>query len=122
MLTAILCLAAVAIGIAIGRVTAPRIGKVPLPTATTTGPPHKDLWFARPVWFPWRGEWKHGRVIGPAEPSRCYYLIRCYDTGSPKNRDIRVAHLDLRIDNGEPLSEMCPAMSIVEFEQEMGRS
>lgn len=117
----ILCLAlALAVGFAAGRLTAPRRGRIHLKSGPA-GPSHKDLWFAQPVWFPWKGEWKRGRIRGPAEPTRRYYEVGCYDTGVPVNREIRVAHLDLRIDTGEPLSEMCPPMSIVELEAEMGR-
>lgn len=111
--------AALAGGFILGRSTAPHPGRLARP-APTTGPPHKDLWFAQPVWFPWKGEWRRGRIAGPAEPTRRYYFVHSYDYGGPVNRDIRVAHLDLRIDTDEPLNEMCPPMSIVEMENELG--
>jgi hypothetical protein len=108
-------------GVAVGATATRRGVSIPGVSQPKLGAPHKELWFARPVWFPWKGEWKRGRITGPAEPTRRYYEVRCYDTGVPVNRELRVAHLDLRVDTGEPLSEMCPPMSIVELEAEMGR-
>jgi hypothetical protein len=106
-------------GAIVGRVTAPRRGPISIGRDRPAGPAHRDLHYAKPVWFPWKSEWKRGRINGPDGAERRYYTVHCYDLDLP-NRDVRVAHLDLRIDNGEPLSEMCPPMSIVEFEQEMG--
>lgn len=114
------CCAMFACGVVTGRLTAGKRGALSRGSADSAGPPHKDLWFARPVWFPWKGQWRRGRITEPSDPSRHFYSVRSYDTTGVPGA-IRVAHLDLRVDTGEPLLEMCPSMSIVEFEDEMAR-
>ncbi len=114
LLTAI---GAFGLGFATALALAPRLRRART-SFTSSGPQppvrHKDLTTFAHVWYPQRGEWQSGRVSEPAEASRNYYNI--WPTG--RGSKVRVALLDLRMDTGELLGEMCPPLSITEMEAE----
>lgn len=109
--------AAFGLGLAAALALVPRLRRARTVLASSEAPPpvrHKDLTTFAHVWYPQCGEWRSGRVSGPSESSRNYYDIWPTSRGDK----VRVALLDLRLDTGEPLGEMCPTLSITEMEAE----
>lgn len=84
--------------------------------AATEGPDMAELHSSSKIWYPVGGEWRIGYRGAPTDSSMRYYLASDYQTF----KEVRVAASDFReYEDGKPLLELAPPLSVVEFEREM---
>jgi len=79
----------------------------------------QSLYRGRLVWYPVKGEWNSGYIYEQTDPTCQYYTVE----PKPRGRGPwpRVARADLRLQGIHPLFEPAPALSLVEFEEEMDK-
>ena len=78
----------------------------------------QSLYRGRLVWYPVKGEWKSGYISQQTDPTCQYYFVQPQPARRPYPK---VARADLRLQGNQPLFEPAPALSLVEFEEEMNK-